>query len=123
MELKQLEHDFTFVCEMCNRVIEKDIDPYDGEYSIECCGKHMQRIFPNIRTFSITGSAYLHTKYSDSLAVSISQIEEHRKKFPGVEIDGQGRPGFDSVKQQDKYLEASGMVKHPQKIRKIKQLT
>ena len=119
----KLKHDWTFVCEICERVIEKDEDPYDGDYNTECCGESMQRIYPNHKQFHIIGAAYMRTKYSDSLAVSMSQIAEHREKFPGIEIDSQGRPGFDNVKQQDAYLETSGMVKHSQKIRKIKQLT
>ncbi len=126
MKLKQLEHDFTFVCKTCGRILERDTDPHGftgDEYSIECCGEHMQRVYPNVRTFSITGSAYLHTKYSDAMAVSLNQIAEHKQVFPGVKIDNQGRPGFDTVQQQDKYLKASGMVKYPQKIRKLKQLT
>ena len=122
--MMELRHDWTFIClEGCGRVTEKDEDPYDGDYSTYCCGEDMQRVYPNHKQFHIVGAAYIRTKYSDSLAVSISQITEHREKFPGVKIDSQGRPGFDTVRQQDKYLEASGMIKHPQKIRKIKQLT
>lgn len=117
----KLKHDWTFVCGVCNRVLEADTPP--GLEKTRCCDKYMQRVYPNHKQFHIVGAAYMRTKYSDSLAVSMSQIAEHREKFPGVEIDSQGRPGFDNVKQQDAYLEASGMVKHAQKIRKIKQLT
>ena len=117
----KLKYDWTFVCGVCNRVLEADAPP--GLENTRCCDKYMQRVYPNHKQFHIVGAAYIRTKYSDSLAVSMSQIAEHREKFPGVEIDSQGRPGFDNVKQQDAYLEASGMVKHSQKIRKIKQLT
>ena len=117
----ELKHDWTFVCGICNRVLEADEPP--GLDNTRCCDKYMQRVYPNHKQFHIVGAAYMRTKYSDSLAVSMSQIAEHREKFPGIEIDSQGRPGFDNVKQQDMYLEVSGMVKHPQKIRKIKQLT
>ncbi len=119
----ELKHDWTFRCHICSRMVEKDADPFDGKYSVECCGEHMDRVFTTYKRINIGGSTYLRTKYSDSLAVSMSQIAEHREKFPGVKIDSQGRPGFDTVRQQDKYLEASGMIKHPQKIRKLKQLT
>ena len=119
----ELKHDWTFVCGVCERVIEKDEDPYDGDYNTECCGESMQRIYPNHKQFHIVGAAYMRTKYSDALAVSMSQIAEHREKFPDIKMDGQGRPGFDTVQQQDKYLGAIGMRKDPQKIRKIKQLT
>ena len=117
----ELKHDWTFVCEVCNRVLEADAPP--GLENTRCCDEYMQRVFPNHKQFNIVGAAYLHTKYSDSLAVSISQIEEHKQMHPDVKIDKEGRPGFDTVQQQDKYLNTYGMVKHPQKIRKIKQLT
>ena len=120
-------HDFIFVCRVCGRKIAKDKDPHGmcggKEYSIDCCDEQMERIFPKGKRVSVLGKPYMRTKYSDSLAVSVGQIAEHREKFPDVKIDNEGRPGFDNVKQQDAYLEASGMVKHPQKIRKIKQLT
>ena len=117
----KLKHDWTFVCEVCSRILEANAPP--GLENTRCCDKYMQRVYPNHKQFHIVGATYMRTKYSNSLAVSMSQIAEHREKFPGVEIDSQGRPGFDNVKQQDAYLEASGMVKHPQRIRKIKQLT
>jgi len=125
--MMELKHDWTFVCEQCRRVLEKDMSPFDDNmnrvYSTECCDKYMQRVFPNHKQFHILGAPYIRTKYSDSLAVSISQIEEHKKMHPDVKIDAQGRPGFDTVQQQDRYLDAIGMRKDPQKIRKLKQLT
>ena len=117
----KLKHDWTFVCEVCNRVLEAD-GPV-GLDNTRCCDEYMQRVYPNHKQFHIVGAAYMRTKYSDSLAVSMSQIAEHREKFPDIKMDGQGRPGFDTVQQQDKYLGAIGMRKDPQKIRKIKQLT
>ena len=119
--MMELKHDWTFVCEVCNWVLEADAPP--GLEKTRCCGEYMQRVYPNHKQFHIVGAAYMRTKYSDALAVSMSQIAEHREKFPDVKIDSEGRPGFDSVQQQDKYLEATGMRKAPQKIRKIKQLT
>ena len=119
----KLKHDWTFVCKTCGRIIEKDQDPYDGNYSVECCDKHMDRVYPDSKIFNINGGTYLHTKYSDAMAVSMSQIAEHKVLFPDIKMDNQGRPGFDNVQQQDKYLNTCGMVKHPQKIKKLKQLT
>jgi len=117
----KLKHDWTFVCEVCSRVIEADAPV--GVENTRCCDKYMQRVYPNHKQFHILGAPYIRTKYSDSMAVSISQIEEHKQMHPNVKIDAQGRPGFDTVQQQDKYLNAIGMRKDPQKIRKIKQLT
>jgi hypothetical protein len=120
--MMELKYDWTFVCKVCGKIIEHDKPPPGLEFT-RCCGKNMQRVYSESKSFNINGGAYLRTKYSGSLAVSMSQIEEHKQIFPDVKIDNQGRPGFDNVRQQDKYLEASGMVKHPQKIRKLKQLS
>lgn len=123
----ELKHDFIFVCKVCGKKIAKNKDPHGmcggKEYSIDCCDEQMKRIFPKGKCVGVLGKSYMRTKYSDALAVSMSQIAEHREKFPDVKMDGQGRPGFDTVQQQDKYLGAIGMRKDPQKIRKIKQLT
>lgn len=63
---------------------------------------------------------------SDSLAVNVDQIAEHRAMFPDVEVLSDGRPKFKSYKQHDEYLKKTGFVKVPQKIRpkakKIKSL-
>lgn len=114
----KLEHDWTFVCETCNRVLEADAPP--GLEKTRCCDKYMQRVYPNHKQFHIVGAPYLHTRYSDSMAVSMSQIEEHKQMHPDVKIDVQGRPGFDTVRQEDRYMDAVGMIKVPQRIRKIK---
>lgn len=61
---------------------------------------------------------YGKTKWSDSLAVSPDQIQEHKRTFPDIRVDDQGRPGFDNFRQHNSYLEKTGFVKAPQKIRK-----
>jgi hypothetical protein len=54
---------------------------------------------------------------SESLAINPNQIEEHRKLFPDVKVRGDGVLEFTSFKSHDKYLEQTGFVKHPQKIK------
>jgi len=60
-----------------------------------------------------TTSDYCHI--SDSLAIHPDQIPEHRKRFPNVEVLPDGRPKFNSVRQQQKYANACGFEKQPQK--------
>lgn len=60
---------------------------------------------------------YGRTKYSDSLAMSPTQVAEHKKLFPDIKIDDQCRPGFDSFRQHDNYLKKCGFGKLPQKIK------
>ena len=120
----ELKHDFIFVCKICGRKIAKNKDPHGmcggKEYSIDCCNERMERIFPKGKRVSVLGKPYMHTRYSNSMAVSMSQIKEHKQMHPDVKIDAQGRPGFDTVRQEDKYMDAVGMVKIPQRVRKIK---
>lgn len=54
---------------------------------------------------------------SESLAINPNQIEEHRRLFPDVKVREDGVLEFTSFKSHDKYLEQTGFVKHPQKIR------
>jgi len=112
---------YTFGCNVCGRVIENDICPFDDDnkriYSTECCGEHMQRLMGEAKHWNINGGTYIRTKYSDSLAVSVAQIDEHKTTFPDIKVDSQGRPGFDTVKQHDDYLNQTGFVKATQKIR------
>lgn len=114
------KHNWFHVCVKCKNTLELNEAP---DCIPRCCDEYMNRIFPKGKRVSVLGKPYLRTKYSDSLAVSMNQIAEHKKMFPDVKVDAEGRPGFDNVQQQDRYLEASGMIKHPQKIKKLKQLT
>lgn len=52
---------------------------------------------------------------SASLAINPSQIEEHQKTFPGVDVLPDGQIHFTSFKQHDEYLKKSGFVKQTQK--------
>ncbi len=60
---------------------------------------------------------YDHPIHSDSLAMNPNQVAEHRRMFPDIKIDPECRPVFDNYAAHDKYLEACGLVKNPQKIR------
>ncbi len=60
---------------------------------------------------------YAKPRVSDSLAMNPDQIPEHNRMFPDIKVLDDGRPTFDSPKQQDKYLKATGFRKLPQKIK------
>ena len=86
------------------------------------------RLRSDIRCFHAQSRGRLYSKpiHSDSLAISPTQVAEHKRLFPNIEIDSEGRPVFDNYKDHDAYLEATGFAKSPQKIRhkfqkKIKQ--
>ena len=66
------------------------------------------------------GRQFAETHWSDSLAISPSQVKAHQKLFPDVRVRPDGVVGFDSVAQQDQYLNKTGFVKQTQKIRGIK---
>ena len=55
--------------------------------------------------------------HSASLAISPSQIEEHKKMFPNIRLDGECRPIFDNFTEHENYLKKSNMIKEPQRIR------
>lgn len=56
---------------------------------------------------------------SESLAVPIHQIDEHRAMYPDVDVQNDGTLHFTSVAQQDRYYKRSGFNKVPQKNRSL----
>ena len=58
-----------------------------------------------------TPDSYSQALHSDSLAISPSQVEEHRRHFPDIELDNECRPVFSNYKQHDAYLEKTGFRK------------
>lgn len=68
-------------------------------------------------TIGIRGKEYFHPLHSDSLAINPSQIPEHRKLFPNVNVDSEGRPIFENFRQHDDYLETCGFQKQIQRLK------
>ena len=56
---------------------------------------------------------------SDSLAINPDQMKEHHEQFPDVDVLPDGRIKFTSIRQHDKYLEKTGFVKIPQKLKRL----
>jgi len=88
----------------------------DAPVGLQCkkCNAIMYRIY---KLAGIRNKEYSHPLHSDSLAISPNQIEEHKRLFPNVEIDNEGRPVFHNFREHDDYLKKTGFVKNPQRTR------
>lgn len=109
---------YCFVCPECDDTAEVVRSMKDASLPFWCsaCGVEMRRDFAAQKT-NAGNKEYGKTKFSDSLAISPSQVAEHKRLFPDIPIDSQCRPGFDNYKQHDAYLEKTGFVKAPQKCK------
>lgn len=99
-----------FICGKCGTVT---IDTTTK--GIHICPKCKSEMAMDCR-IAIHGN-YQHSVHSDSLAIMPSQVEEHKRLFPNIEIDSEFRPVFDKFTEHQKYLDATGFQKLPQKIR------
>lgn len=61
---------------------------------------------------------YLIPIHSDAMAISPTQVDEHKRLFPDIEIDSQCRPVFDNFTKHEAYLKKCNIVKTPQKIKR-----
>ena len=83
------------------------------------CGAIMNRDFKAEHVLVGAGRRSYHKPIvSDSMAVSPSQVEEHRRLFPDVKVLDDGRPVFDNFSDHEKYMKKCNIVKEPQKKRK-----
>lgn len=101
-----------FVCDKCNVHVEDTSTK--GIHKCPKCGEDM---YWDLKGLAIHGN-YQHPVHSDSLAIMPSQIKEHKELFPNIELDNECRPIFDNYTEHQKYLDATGFQKLPQKIRR-----
>lgn len=99
-----------FVCDACGTIVQ-DTDT-TGTHWCPRCNKAMRW---DLRV-AIHGN-YKTPIHSDSLAITPSQIAEHKKLFPNIELDGDCRPIFNNFVDHENYLKATGFVKAPKKIK------
>jgi hypothetical protein len=52
---------------------------------------------------------------SDSLAIGMDQIAEHKAQFPDIEVTNEGQLVFDKYSTHEAYLVETGHLKHPGK--------
>lgn len=113
-------------CDRCKKIFKKKAWPY--EFNNACkvvygpcsdCGGEIKAGFPKVWVNDTMGGGrqYANTKFSQSMAISPSQIAAHKKIFPDVAVKPNGEIGFNSVQQEHAYLEATGFHKHSQKLR------
>lgn len=109
---------YYYICDGC-KIEFSDIRNIANRNDVKKCSKCGANIVRNsgIESPSIRGRDYNRPIHSDSLAISPSQIAEHKKLFPNIEIDNEGRPIFDNYRRHDDYLEKCGFDKKEQRIK------
>jgi len=100
-----------FVCDPCKIFIEDTTTK--GIHKCPKCGISMAMDCK----IAIHGN-YRTPIHSDSMAISPTQVDEHKRLFPNIEIDSECRPVFDNFTKHEAYLKETGFVKHPQKIKR-----
>lgn len=111
---------YTYKCYHCT-ISKEVIRPMSESDDIVQCDECSRVIFRDFAAdlFHTAGDTYDRPIISDSLAVSVDQIEEHKKAFPDVEITKEGQPVLRSYAQHEAYLKKVGFVKQPQKKKRI----
>ena len=109
---------YDFSCPKCGIVKEIVRMISERDEPVVCdCGAQMKRKY-GFRVSAGRKQRYARSIVSDSLAISVDQIEEHRKKFPDIQITPEGQPVFDNYEDHNRYLEACNIQKLPQKIKR-----
>jgi putative FmdB family regulatory protein len=74
--------------------------------------------------FSTPKDTYSKPIVSNSMAVAVDQIAEHKALYPNIRMTNEGQPIFEKFSDHEKYLKDTGFVKNPGKIRKrVKKIT
>lgn len=101
-----VEH--TFICDNC-QISVRDSDTKIIHKCLKC-GREM-------RWDLCAKSHGAYNFVSQSLAINPSQIEEHKKLYPNVDVLPDGRIHLTSVRQHDGYIDKRGFVKFPQRLK------
>lgn len=106
---------YTYRCSICSQI--QEVIKSMSDYSVPVhCSKSMVRDY-HADLISNTGHDYNKPIHSDSLAITPSQIVEHKQLFPDIKIDNQCRPVFENYQQHDSYLKKTGFVKMPKTVK------
>jgi len=83
--------DFTFICPICNYILEQDDSP-DCTPTCGCTGdwEFMKRVFPK-QNINIDGTSRGVERYSHSLGCNPQEIHKFEKLYPGSEYTPDGR--------------------------------
>lgn len=109
---------YSYRCDNCDATDTMLCSMMEHPSVIFCkCGDVMQRDISADAPRAHGKRYYEKPLHSDSLAIGRSQVAEHKRLFPDIEIDQELRPVFTSYQQHNDYLEKTGFVKLPQKVR------
>ena len=100
-----------FVCDACNILIK------DSSTEVHVCPQCGEDMRWDLHV-AIHGN-YKTPIHSDSLAINPCQVAEHKKMFPNIELDGDCRPVFDNFQNHEAYLDKTGFVKLPKKLKTL----
>ena len=100
-----------FTCGYCGRTIT-DSNTKVVHKCLSCGGDMRWNL-----NIAIHGN-YRHPVHSDAMAISPTQVAEHKQLFPDIEIDSECRPVFDNFSKHEAYMKKCGIVKTPQKIKR-----
>lgn len=117
---------YSYICDSCNTSgeIVRPMSESSNPLVCENCGAEARRNFQaDLPTRSSGGREYGRPIISNSLAVSVDQIQEHRRMFPDIPLTKEGQPVFTNYADHDKYLEKTGFIKKPKRIKhKVKKV-
>lgn len=115
---------YCYACKKCGAKREETVSMDMRADFVRCeCGGNMSRDY-NAERPNANGTEKGDTFWSQSLAINPSQIAEHRRLFPDVEVRADGCLGFNSNAVRERYCDATGFYKEPGKSkRNSKQLT
>ncbi len=111
---------YSFFCDTCDHTAE-EFRPYEQykDPMVCTCGADMLIDIGAAAPRVYGKRFYEKPLHSDSLAISKSQVAEHRMRWPHIEIDSEFRPVFTNARDHDKYLRETGFVKMKQKVRHV----
>ena len=111
---------YAYRCPACGRTEEVIRPMSESGDTLPCyCGRaQMERDMGAENGAVPVGTELARTFWSESLAISPEQVAEHRQKFPDVQVDREGRVGFTSHKQRERYLEACGFTKKTARLKR-----
>ncbi len=109
---------YTYKCSRCmiSHMITKSMVASDNMEFCPECSYNMNRDF-QADMFHTSADSYQTPLVSDSMAISMDQVAEHKRECPDIEITKEGQPVFTSYKQHEAYLKKTGFVKSPKRKR------
>lgn len=107
---------YDYYCEPCNEQMEiiKPMKDCSSDENCPNCGILMVKQFMG-QNVGTPNKDYSRCIVSHSLAMCPTQIQEHRRLFPDIQVRADGCPIFDNFKTHDDYLKKVGIQKDRQR--------